>query len=212
MTVTHMIGVMCLAVFIGISCASDSAGAAVIDLTEIGFEFDSAPWTLGWKFTVNSPSTVASLGVYDSEQDGLLGTAQVGLWAATGGDPIAHTTIPSGTAAALDGHFRFAPIAPTLLTPGTEYIVGAYLAEGLATSLFDGNGTLDPRVNVLDARYSAFGSAAFGFPDLTDPGTDGAAYLGGNFQLTPVPLPAAAWLFGSGLAGLAAWARRRMTA
>jgi hypothetical protein len=28
----------------------------------------------------------------------------------------------------------------------------------------------------------------------------------------PVPLPAAAWLFGSGVAGLAAWARRRRTA
>ncbi|NJL17049.1 MAG: VPLPA-CTERM sorting domain-containing protein [Nitrospira sp.] len=32
-----------------------------------------------------------------------------------------------------------------------------------------------------------------------------------NFTAAPVPLPAAVWLFGSGMAGLAAWARRRMT-
>ncbi|MDN5940480.1 MAG: DUF4082 domain-containing protein [Nitrospira sp.] len=210
MIVTRSIGALYLAVMLGFSIyAEPPARAAVIDLTEIGFEFDGSPWTLGWKFTVNSLSTVESLGVYDSDRDGLSVTAQVGLWLATGGDPLVQTTVPSGTAAALDGHFRFAPIAPTLLTPGTEYIVGSYLAEGLATSFFSGNGAVDPRVNVIDARYSAFGSAAFEFPGLTDPGTDGAAYLGGNFQLTPVPLPAAAWLFGSGLAGLLFNARKR---
>lgn len=32
-----------------------------------------------------------------------------------------------------------------------------------------------------------------------------------NFEAAPIPLPAAMWLFGSGLAGLAAWAQRRRT-
>jgi hypothetical protein len=200
-----------LAAVLGISTYSEPAQAAAINLTQIDFEFDGSPWTLGWRFTVNSPSTVASLGVYDSGQDGLVGSAQVGLWLATGGDPIVQTTVSSGTAATLDGHFRFAPITPTLLTPGNEYIVGSYLSGELATALFGGNGVVDPRVNVIDARYSSTGSAAFGFPGLTDPGADGAAFLGGNFHLTPVPLPPAAWLFGSGIAGLAAWQRRRMT-
>ncbi len=34
--------------------------------------------------------------------------------------------------------------------------------------------------------------------------------LGGSFKLTPVPLPAAVWLFGCGLIGLAGLTRRRM--
>lgn len=208
MHITRSVGALCLAAILGGSIYSGPAWAAAIDLAQIDFEFDGSPWTLGWKFSVTAPTSIEALGVYDSGQDGLAGSAQVGLWLATGGDPIVQTTVPSGTAATLDGYFRFAPITPTRLTPGTEYIVGAYLSGELATALFGGNGIVDPRVNVIDARYSNAGSTAFGFPGLTDPGTEGSAFLGGNFRLTPVPLPAAVWLFGSGVAGITAWARR----
>lgn len=187
---------------------SSSAQAAAIDLTEIVFEYDSSAWTLGWKFSVNESVSIHALGVYDSGQDGLAGPAQVGLWLASGSAPLVQTTVAAGTDAALDGYFRFAPVTETALTPGVEYIVGSHLDGDVATALFGGNGTVDPRVTVIDVRYSSFGSG-FGFPDITDSGTDGAAFLGGNFQLTPVPLPAAAWLFGSGMAGLGALARRR---
>ncbi len=186
---------------------SSLAQAAAIDLTEIIFEYDGAAWALGWKFSVTAPTAGEAVGVYDSFQGGLAGTAQVGLWLASGGTPLVQTTIAAGTDAALDGYFRFAPVSSTALTPGIEYIVGAHL-DGDATSLFGGNGIVDPRVSVIDVRYSSFGSG-FGFPDQTDLGTDGAAFLGGNFQLTSVPLPAAAWLFGSGVIGLAGLVRRR---
>jgi hypothetical protein len=180
---------------------SSSAQAAAIDLAEIVFEYDSSAWTLGWRFSVNESVSIHALGVYDSGQDGLAGQAQVGLWLASGGAPLVQTTVAAGTEATLDGYFRFTPVTSTALTPGVEYIVGAHLDGDLATSFFGGNGLVDPRVTVIDVRYSSLGSG-FGFPDQTDLGTDGAAYLGGNFQLTPVPLPAAAWLFGSGLVGL----------
>lgn len=187
---------------------SSLAQAAAIDLTEIIFEYDGAPWTLGWKFSVTAPTSVEALGVYDAGQDGLAGPAQVGLWLASGGAPLVQTTVAAGTDAALDGYFRFVPVTSTALTPGIEYIVGAYL-DSDATSLFGGNGVVDPRVTVVDARYSAFGNATFEFPGLTDPGTEGGAFLGGNIQLNPIPLPAAAWLFGSGLVGLGSLARAR---
>ena len=186
---------------------SSLAQAAAIDLTEIIFEYDGSTWTLGWKFSVTAPTSVEALGVYDSGQDGLAGPAQVGLWLASGGAPLIQTTIAAGTDAALDGYFRFAPVSSTALTPGIEYVVGAHL-DSDATSLFGGNGIVDPRVSVLDARYSTLGSG-FAFPDQTDPGTEGAAFLGGNFQLTAVPLPAAAWLFGSGVIGMLGLARRQ---
>lgn len=208
MTALRMVGATCLALFMGIPCVSKPAHAAAIDLTQIDFEYDSSTWTLGWKFSVTAPTSIEALGVYDSGQDGLAGPAQVALWLASGGTPLLQTTVAAGTDAALDGYFRFVPVPSTALTPGTEYIVGAYLDGDLATSLFGGNGTVDPRVTVIDARYSSFG-IGFGFPDQTDHGTDGAAYLGGNFQLTTVPLPAAVWLFGCGLAGLAGLTTRR---
>jgi hypothetical protein len=188
---------------------SSSAQAAAIDLAEIVFEYDSSAWTLGWKFSVNESVSIHALGVYDSGQDGLAGQAQVGLWLASGGAPLVQTTVAAGTEATLDGYFRFTPVTETALTPGVDYVVGAHLDGDLATSLFGGNGLVDPRVTVIDVRYSSLGSG-FGFPDQTDFGTDGAAYLGGNFQLTPVPLPAAAWLFGSGVIGLVSMARARL--
>ncbi|THI88265.1 MAG: hypothetical protein CAF41_006090 [Nitrospira sp. CG24A] len=212
MTVTRSLGALCLALMLGFSiCAEPPAQAAAIDLTQIDFEFDGSPWTVGWKFSVDTPYAVESLGVYDSDRDGLVGPAQVGLWLASGGDPLVQTAVASGTAGELDGYFRFTAIAPTLLNPGTEYIVGSYVSGNLATALFGGNGTVDPHINVIDARYSTEGSAAFEFPGLTDPGTEGAAFLGGNFRgaVSPVPLPPAVWLFGSGVAGLVGLARRR---
>lgn len=211
MTVLHMVGATCLALFIGIPSVSEPVHAAAIDLTQIDFEYDSSAWTLGWKFSVTAPTSIEALGVYDSNQDGLAGPAQVALWLASGGAPLVQTTVPAGTDAALDGYFRFVRVNSTILTPGVEYVVGAHLDGDLATALFAGNGTVDPRVSVIDVRYSSFGSG-FGFPGQTDSGTDGAAFLGGNFQLTSVPLPTAAWLFGSGLVGLAGLARRRLKA
>lgn len=205
----RLIGFPTLVLLIVCTLWSSSAQAAAIDLTEVVFEYDGSTWTLGWKFSVTAPTSVEALGVYDSGQDGLAGPAQVGLWLASGGAPIVQTTVPPGTDAALDGYFRFTPVPTTALTPGVEYIVGSHLDGDLATSFFDGNGTVDPRVSVIDVRYSSFGSG-FGFPDQTDLGTDGAAFLGGNFQLTAVPLPAAAWLFGSGVVGLGSLARARL--
>ena len=209
MNVSRFVSSLALAFSLGVSVWSGSAQAAAINLTEVDFEFDSSPWTLGWKFSVNSPYAVDSLGVYDSGQDGLVGSAQVGLWLASGGNPLVQTTVASGTAGELDGYFRFTAIAPTTLNPGTEYIVGSYISEELATALFGGNGTVDPDINVIDVRYSSTG--VFAFPELTDPDTEGSAFLGGNFRgsVSPVPLPAAAWLFGSGLAGLLFSARKR---
>lgn len=204
----RLIGLPALILLVACTAWSSMAQAAAIDLTEIIFEYDGSTRTLGWKFSVTAPTSVEALGVYDSGQDGLAGPAQVGLWLASGGAPLVQTTIAAGTDAVLDGYFRFVPVSSTALTPGIDYIVGAHL-DSDATSLFGENGIVDPRVSVIDARYSSLGSG-FGFPDQTDPGTDGAAYLGGNFQLTAVPLPAAAWLFGSGVIGLGSIARARL--
>ena len=56
-------------------------------------------------------------------------------------------------------------------------------------------------------------SAVFADPSLTQViqivNTDAALLLNYDFITTPVPVPAAAWLFGSGLLGLIGFARRK---
>lgn len=208
MIVPHKFAALSLAGVLAFAGFPDSSRAAVIDLTHVDFEFDGSPWTLGWTFAVHEPVLAYSLGVYDAGQDGLADSTQVGLWLATGGAPLATAIIPAGTAATLDGFFRFVPISPVVLTPGLEYIVGSSSPGELATSFWGDNGTVDPRVTVIEARYSPEW-AGFAFPELTDSNSAGGALLGANLQITPVPLPAGLWLFGGGLISLAAWARRK---
>lgn len=208
MIIAHKFAAFALAGVLAFAGFPVSTIAAVIDLSRVDFEFDGSPWTLGWKFTVHEPVFAHSLGVYDSGQDGLADSAQVGLWPAIGGEPLATAIIPAGTDALLDGFFRFVPISPVVLTPGIEYVIGASSPGEPATSFFGDNGVVDPWVTVIEARYSPEW-IGFAFPELTDPDSAGVALLGANLHITPVPLPAGLWLFGGGLISLAAWARRK---
>src|SRR4051794_27838322 len=74
-------------------------------------------YTLGWLFNLSSQINVSALGVYDSGADGLTQDHAVGLWDA-GGNLLASTTVPA-SGGSLDNYFRFVPIAPLTLNPGT---------------------------------------------------------------------------------------------
>lgn len=208
MIIPHKLAALAVASVFALASLPAQSRAAVIELSHVHFEFDGSPWTLGLTFAVHEPVFAHALGVYDSGQDGLADSAHVGLWLATGGEPLATAIIPAGTDATLDGFFRFVPIPSLLLTPGTEYVVGSYLPGELATSLGGGNGAVDPLVTVIEARYSPEWTG-FAFPGLTDSDSAGTALLGANLRITPVPLPAGLWLFGGGIAGLIGLARGR---
>ncbi len=199
---------------------SSLQAAPVITIETSPFDYDSnLGGTQGFKFTVTSDVIVESLGVYDAGSDGIANPAEVGLWHADG-TLLAQTTVPQGTAGIVDGQFRFTTIAPLMLTTGTEYVIGAFLDGDLYSSFstdpswngFGGVGSIDSRFTILEDRY--FGTeprTGLEFPTRTDilttPGVYG--WIGPNLQVAPVPLPAAAWLFGSGIAGITALARRR---
>ncbi len=95
---------------------------------------------------------------------------------------------------------------------GSQTIPGANspLYDGQPFLVPNGDGTLDRAVSMTfhdlaAGNYIVFGGGA-NYAAVTTP----ARGMGLTLTVTPVPVPAAVWLFGSGLAGLAGLARRRM--
>jgi hypothetical protein len=211
MRVSTKVGFMLpLAMLAGLSVPL-AAGAAAVNLTSGGATYSGASYTLGFKFTVNSATSITSLGVYDHNQDGLAARAQIGLWD-TAGNLLTSATIGQG-GGVLDGMFRYVDITAYALSTGTEYVIGAYTTE-LATSLNTGQGgtgSIDPLVNVIHDRYSNF-TNSFSFASQTDSRASGA-WLGANFRfgnVNQVPVPGSLALVGVGLFALLASARRKV--
>ncbi len=186
---------------------SPAVAATAIDLTAPGLVFESAPYSLGFAFSVTNELDLTGLGVYDHLGDGLEAPAEVALW--TGNSQVATlgAVVPTGTAAALEGGFRFVRVAPLRLHPGEVYVIAAYLDGGWATSFGlgqQGTATVDSHVNLLGDRFGD-GFFQLVYADQSDGGA--GAWLGANFQLAAVPEPAPAAMLALGLVALA-WCRR----
>jgi hypothetical protein len=194
-----------MAAAIALAACASMAHAGAITVVTPGNGFTSDAFTLGFEFSVAADTSLTALGVYDAGLDGLESNAMVGLWN-TSGDLLASTVVGAGTAGTLDNYFRYAAITPFALTAGVHYIVGSYLAGGLASSYNTnqgGSGSVDPLVTIHADRYSAFDSA-FGNPTSSD-GLAGA-WLGANFQygdggMVPEPGAWALMILGFGMAG-----------
>ncbi|MEJ2494713.1 MAG: FlgD immunoglobulin-like domain containing protein [Ignavibacteriaceae bacterium] len=85
---------------------------------------------VGWSFTVGAVNiTVESLGLYDSGDDGLSESHQVGIWTSSG-TLLSSTTIPVGTGATLSSGYRYSSITPIVLSAGQTYVIGALYSAG----------------------------------------------------------------------------------
>lgn len=169
-----------------------------------GTSLINGPFTLGWSFTVNQNITLDALGVYDSDQDGLGQSHDVGVFDA-GGTLLAATTVASGTSGTLIDKYRFQSIAGLTLTTGNTYSIGAVWLDGTDGMLFDNGGiSFSPDVNYVDSNFAA-GST------LQNPAFNGGGggYYGPNFTYTTaaVPEPSSIAMLGIGAIGL--FARRK---
>src|ERR1035438_4548702 len=83
---------------------SSLAGAATLALTSVeGTHFTAGGDQLyGWIFSVNTPITVTSLGVYDQNSDGLSISHDVGIYRQSDQVLLGSATVPSGTVGTLD--------------------------------------------------------------------------------------------------------------
>jgi MYXO-CTERM domain-containing protein len=208
----HQITFAALAAVLALTSSSVHAATALV-LSGSGFA-NNHTGVLGGTFTANGSGTavINRLGFYDHNGDGLTVGHDVGLylWNGSAYTLQVKATIPAGTAATLDGGFRWVNIASYTLsaTAGQMYMVYASTTAsdgdlwGVTTASDSSIGT------PVQSWYGSGGVGALGSTaDLGGTGgSPGFIYNAGNIGYV-VPEPGAALLGGLGM--LALLRRRR---
>ena len=151
--------------------------------------------TLGYAFTVSSPIRVTDLGLYNSNLwDGFADQHAVAIWTSTG-TQLVQTTIPAGTPGKLIDYFRYVPIAPFILAPGT-YTIGASTSTKISeppisdSDWFKINSTITSAYEVSYVGSRSTIGKGFRFPSGNEPlpQSGGRSYplgfFGPNFWFT----------------------------
>jgi hypothetical protein len=191
-------------------------------------EFGATGNIVGWSFTANSDLYATRLAVFDTDRDVVAEPSHfIGLWNSTG-SLLASATVNEDGVRPTGFAYHWANITSTTLKAGQKYYVGAVMGSDYYTaqvpeSIFGQAPTPFANLQVnsgitygSDAFYYlkdgesanqlTFGSASIG-NGLNDPNTIIGGF-GANIDVTPTPIPAAAWLLGSGLLGLVGIRRR----
>jgi hypothetical protein len=149
--------------------------------SNMGWSIDT---TRGWKFTVSAEIQVQKLAFWDSDPDGLDDAHPIGIWRDEDQVLLTSATVPAGTAAPLEGTFRWVPTQPVVLSPGKTYVIGAYWVSG------SGDRTLGGGANtVFDARVTVTGGRGNSTTGLNFPWFAVAPQLNANFKAVPAPAP-----------------------
>lgn len=173
-----------------------------------GDELSVGPGTAGFEFTVGAqPVTIATLGVYDSSQDGVLNSSHtVGIWNASSQALVGSVTVNPSTATDVNNYFYSNLSAPITLQAGATYRIGAQYADSdLDLALGNASSTTVSGVTLKDAYLST--GSGFEFPDLNVSSANNG-FFGPNAGFSAVPEPSAyALVCAIGLLGFAVYRR-----
>lgn len=164
----------------------------------------------GWIFTVNAPITVTSLGVFDEGGDGLAISHDVGIFNETTEALLGSATVPAGTGGTLIDGFRFESVSPFSLIQGDSYVIVMTMPEDNADTqnIEVTSETTASQITYVNSTFG--GSSTLAFP--TDNGAFAPGMFGPNFTFASTavtPEPYSIVLLGTGLLGIAVFARRR---
>jgi len=220
---------LAVAVEANASLAIDYTSAVVADgLVENGgpttFGASSGYTIVGWSFTPTIDLQLNRLGFYDADKDRIHSEQhQVGIWRASSSTLLTSSTIDEATMNVPETSpkgvkFHFQNAAPVILNAGQTYVVAATMYAGAVsgggTADFDSFAAFDngespifisPYLNYLGNAYTINATNTLVLPTsvfVTD------YTIGANLDVSPVPVPAAIWLLGSGIAGVAGLRRK----
>lgn len=181
-----------------------AAGTLAVNFSNTtGEPLSNPPMTLGWVFQVNNPVNVTWLSFFDSAQDGLAESHEIGIWDSAG-TLMTSATVDAGIVNPLHDKFRAVPVSGTLLAPGT-YRIGALFTSASDSNIFPTfttGFTTAPEITYMRSASAVGGT-------LTNPTPSfffmGPAYFGPNFEFQSVPEPNSMILVGAAavLLGLA---------
>jgi hypothetical protein len=143
------------------------------------------PFTIGFDFTVDSPTVVNAIGIEDNLEDGLSTVREAGLWDITQDPSVLITTvqIPVGSVAFLSEGFRYVELAEELtLQPGSTYRLGGVLGGAdpftdIASAGGGGAGFSGPGVTILTNRFAVGGGL---MEPVNDGSLDPGRWVGAN--------------------------------
>ena len=206
-----------------------AAVAVSFDRPQLENLAQTTPTTLiGWTFSTDRDLYVSKLGLWDFERDQVPEHNHfVGIWDATGALKTSVSIIEPAAPAHPTTPFHFATIPTYLLKAGTytlAAIVGSDVFAYHTPTTVDEYSTTLPFTNLQfnnvtylrDAFYDmadggTYAQVNFGSFSLTDGVNGSQTVIGGfgaNMDAVPTPIPAAAYLLGSGLLGLVGIRRR----
>ncbi len=179
------------------------ASTVAVDVTDDGSYVGNSSFISGWSFSVNQSIEITELGFIDRNLNGLNESHDVGIFDSSQ-SLIISTTVPVGTAATLDGFYRYDSVTPYTLTPGEEYriftrVITNYSSGGDAIPTRNVVYSPASQINVINTEYH--GVNAGGLFYVTN-STAGTTIMTGNFKfnlLSPVPIPATFPLFAFGI-------------
>jgi hypothetical protein len=177
----------------------------------------------GWAFTATESFRISAFGYYDHAQDGLVDSHDIGLWHINGAATtlLATATISSGTAATLNGDFRYSSIAALDIVAGQDYIIGGTIGFGSGVAQYDptvtptaAGWTTASQITDVAGRFGNIFPAGSGFNNSNFPsdfgGPSDPPTLGPNFLISSVPEPDALFLIAGCIGGMA-FLRRKKT-
>ncbi|HLA85083.1 MAG TPA: DUF4082 domain-containing protein, partial [Thermoguttaceae bacterium] len=157
---------------------------------------------VGFEFKVAADTVVNALGIWDDNDDGLVGSHHVVIWNAGNQSNVANVIIASGTDTPLVGHFRWANMAlPVTLSVSATYRIMSYYNSDDPFRDHNPNppyplpsGQLPTFSSLLNSgvgvkAYFTNTSPSPAFPLGTGSWAIGHAYIGPNFSTVPIPEP-----------------------